>query len=186
MLAACCFEEDLMRNIKPLLLMFVFMMFTVNLSAAPVIIKLASIAPERSPWGVVLERLASEWKKITKGEVVLRIYHNGVAGTEEDILAKARLNQLQAGVITASGLSNLSPEVLALSIPFLIKDEAELDRALAGTADYMAEKISEKGFTVLAWSKVGWINFFSKKEVRTPDDLRATKLAGGVSSDTMV
>ena len=37
-------------------------------------------------------------------------------------------------------------------------------------------KFQAKGFVVLAWADGGWVRFFSKKPVATPDDLRALKL----------
>jgi TRAP-type transport system periplasmic protein len=158
---------------------------SVGLHAAPVVIKLASIAPQRSPWGEALDRLVAEWRTVTDGEVELKVYHNGVAGSEGDMLSKLRLGQLQAGVVTSAGLSTLSPEVLSLSIPFLIHNDEELDRALAGTRELMEERIAKKGFTVLAWSKGGWLNFFSKKPIRTPSDLKATKFAAGLETETL-
>ena len=174
-----------MHRLRVLTLWFLVSFLPAGLQAAPVVIKLASIAPQRSPWGEALDRLVAEWRTISGGEVELRVYHNAVAGSEADMLSKLRLGQLQAGIVTAAGLSTLSPEVLSLSIPFLIRTEAELDKALADTHDLMEERILRKGFTVLAWSKVGWLNFFSKKPIRTPADLKTTKLAAGVETETL-
>ncbi len=174
-----------MRRFRVSALALSFLFVGAGLQAAPVVIKLASIAPQRSPWGEALDRLAGEWRSVTGGEVELRVYHNGVAGTESDMLSKLRLGQLQAGVVTSAGLSTLSPEVLSLSIPFLIRSDGDFNRAFAGTRELMEERIAKKGFTVLAWSKAGWLNFFSKKPVRTPADLKAMKLAAGVETDTL-
>lgn len=174
-----------MRHFRVSALCLLLCLTATGLHAAPIVIKLASIAPQRSPWGEALDRLVAEWRTVTNGEVELKVYHNGVAGSEGDMLSKLRLGQLQAGVVTSAGLSTLSPEVLSLSIPFLIRNDAELDKVLAGTHELMEERIAKKGFTVLAWSKVGWLNFFSKKPIHTPADLKATKLAAGVETETL-
>lgn len=174
-----------MHRFRYLVLALLVCLVASGLQAAPVVIKLASIAPQRSPWGEALDRLVADWRTISGGEVELRVYHNGVAGSEADMLSKLRLGQLQAGVVTSAGLSTLSPEVLALSIPFLIRTDEELDLAFQGTRELMEERIGRKGFTVLAWSKVGWLNFFSKKPVRTPADLKTMKLAAGMETETL-
>lgn len=157
----------------------------VSLLAAPLTIKLGSIAPASSPWGQALDELAVEWREITGGAVRLVVYHNGVAGSEQDILSKIRMNQLQAGIFTSSGLSALSPEVLTLSIPLLVPDDAALDTALAATRPLMEKRILAKGFTVVAWSKVGWLKFFANKKVSGPTEFKALKIAGGIENETL-
>lgn len=170
---------------KSLVALFLVLFVPVSLFAAPLTIKLGSIAPATSPWGKALDELALKWKEISGGAVRLVVYHNGVAGTEQDILAKIRMNQLQAGIFTSSGLSALSPEVLTLSIPLLIPDDASLDTALRATRPLMEERILAKGFTVVAWSKVGWLKFFTNREVSGPEEFKKLKVAGGVENETL-
>ena len=43
-------------------------------SSGAVVIKIASIAPSRSPWDKVLELVARDWERISKGAVQVRIY----------------------------------------------------------------------------------------------------------------
>ena len=168
--------------------LFIFLMACISatqLWAAPLTIKIGSIAPASSPWGQALDDLALEWQRITDGNVRLLVYHNGVAGTEQDVLAKIRMNQLQGGIFTSSGLSVLSPEVLTLSIPMLISSDEELDLALAATRQLMEDRINAKGFTVLSWSKVGWLKIFSNRAAASPGDVKRLKLSGGVDNETL-
>ncbi len=175
-----------MRLNRLVLVLFSLFIAASVISAAPVVIKMGNIAPERSPWGEALNKLAADWKRLSGGEVELKLYHGGVVGNETEMIGKIRLNQLQAGVMTSSGLSTLSPEVMSISIPFMLRNDDEVAVALEGTKSIMEEAISKKGFQVLAWSKVGWVHFFSKKQVKTPSDLKALKLAAGVQNDTFV
>ncbi|MFA6505284.1 MAG: TRAP transporter substrate-binding protein DctP [Treponemataceae bacterium] len=140
-------------------------------------LKIASIAPENTPWGAALNKLASEWKTLTNGEIELKVYHNGIAGSEADMLRKLKLGQIQGAVFTSFGLNEISPEVLTLSCPFLIRDNAELDLALAGVRGDLEGKIEAKGFKIVAWSKAGWVRFFSKEPVFLPAQLKVQKLA---------
>lgn len=150
------------------------------------VIKMASIAPENSPWGSAINRMAEEWSKISGGTIELKIYHNGIAGGESDVIRKMRINQIQAGVFTSFGLTEIVPEVLSLSIPALIKNEGELDYVLSKIKPFLEKKMDEKKFKMIAWSRVGWIRFFSKKPVVFPEDLKAQKVAGNPDQQSLI
>ena len=144
-------------------------------------IKMASPVPENTPWGKFLNELAIEWGKISGGQVELIIYHNGVAGSEKEVVRNLRTNQLQAAVLSTYGLFEISPEVMTLSCPFLIRDDDELDIVLAGVKDELEEKINGKRYFTLAWARVGWVKFFSKQPIFTPSDLKKQRL--GTNAD---
>jgi TRAP-type C4-dicarboxylate transport system substrate-binding protein len=147
----------------------------------PVTIKLASLVPETSPWGAALNKMAGNVKAETNGAVEIIVYHGGVAGGEADVLRKLRLNQIQAAILTSFGLNEITPEILALSCPFLIRNSGELDYVLEKLKPMMEEKINESGFQTIAWSKVGFVSFFSKVPVRTPAEMKKLKVG---TSDT--
>ena len=142
-----------------------------------VTIKMASIVPENTPWGQFLNRIASEWKKITNGQVNVIVYHNGTAGKEDEIIRSMNLNQLQAGVLSTFGLTEIAPEVMTISCPFFIRNDDELDLVLNEVKSELEEKINDKGYFTLAWARVGWVKFFSKAPVFVPYDLKNQKLA---------
>jgi TRAP-type C4-dicarboxylate transport system substrate-binding protein len=141
-----------------------------------VTIKLASLVPENTPWGSALNRMATEWAAASNGEVSLVIYHNGTAGSEGDVLRKLKMNQVQAAILTSFGLNTITPEILTMSAPFLIRNNAELDLVLNELKPELEQRINGKGFYTLAWSKAGWVKFFSKAPVFVPDDLKRQKL----------
>ena len=146
-----------------------------------VTIKMASPVPENTPWGYFFNQLAADWRRITNGEVELIVYHNGVAGSEKEVVRNLRVNQIQAAVLSTYGLYEISPEVMTLSCPFMIRDDDELDLVLAGLKDELEEKINGKGYFTIAWARVGWVKFFSKQPVFVPADLKRQKL--GTNAD---
>jgi TRAP-type C4-dicarboxylate transport system substrate-binding protein len=168
-----------MKKIVPILALSVFFCM---LSPAAVFaqrritVKLASLVPERSPWGEKLIQIAAEWSRITNGEVELVISHNGVAGNEATVLQKLNANQIQAAVFSSFGLNQISPEIMTLSCPFLIRNDEELDLVLEGVKPELEEKFAQKNYTMLAWSKAGWVNVFSRAPVFVPADLKRQKL----------
>jgi TRAP-type C4-dicarboxylate transport system substrate-binding protein len=139
-------------------------------------IKMASPIPENTPWGQCLNQIANEWNRITNGQIEVIIYHNGTAGNEKEVVQKLRVNQIQAAVLSSFGIYELSPEVLTVSCPFLIRNDDELDAVLAGVKGELEEKINAKGFFTLAWARVGWVKIFSKSPVFVPADLKKQKL----------
>jgi len=151
-------------------------------SASPVFaqrtitIKMATQIPENTPWGLFLNQVAADWKRITNGQVDVVIYHNKTAGNEEAVVRNLRLNQLQAAVLSTFGLTEVTPEVMTFSCPFTIRNDEELDLVLKGIKKDLEDKISAKGFFTVAWSRVGWVKFFSKTPIYEPADLKKLKL----------
>ncbi|MDR1575080.1 MAG: TRAP transporter substrate-binding protein DctP [Treponema sp.] len=140
-------------------------------------IKLASMVPENTPWGEAINRLSSEWSRATNGEVELVVYHNGVAGDEAEVLRKLRMNQIQAAVFTSIGLNSVTPEVMTLSYPFLIRTDAELNAVLGKLKGELDAKMQQNGFVTLAWARAGWIKIFSRSPVYVPNDMRKLKVS---------
>lgn len=139
-------------------------------------IKLASVAPEQSPFGSALNDLAREWSRITDGRVRLRVYHNGVAGDESDVIRKIRIGQLQAAVLTSTGMNLIVPEVLSVSVPFLLGSDEELNYVLREIQPELEAEFAENRLRVLSWSRAGWIRFFTREPIVYPDDLRRLRL----------
>ncbi|MDR1904298.1 MAG: TRAP transporter substrate-binding protein DctP [Treponema sp.] len=167
------------KTIRFVLAAFVFFASVFSVSAQvrrPVTIKLASLVPENTPWGVGLNRLAGEWAAATNGEVKLQVYHGGIAGNEDDVLRKLRMNQIQAAVLSTVGLNLITNEVMTLSSPFLIRNNAELEEVLNKIRPDLEQRLNSEGFHTMAWSRAGWIKVFSKTPVFVPADLKRLKL----------
>ncbi|MFW5883972.1 MAG: TRAP transporter substrate-binding protein DctP [bacterium] len=141
------------------------------------VFRIGSAAPENSPWGRTLNRLAAEWREISEGRVRVQVFHNAIAGDEADMVRKMRIGQLQAVVMTNVGLSAFSEGVLTLSMPFLIRNQDEYDHVFEDVEPILEAQVEDDGFRVLAWSTAGWLYFFTDEPIRTPDELRGLKLA---------
>ena len=162
---------------KALLLGFLVLFCVQGLVAQRrITVKMASPIPENSPWGQSLNEIAREWERITNGLIEVIIYHSGMAGNENTIVRNLRLNQIQAAVLSTFGMYEISPEIMTLSVPFLIRNDDELDAVLTGIKPEMEERINRQGFFTLAWARVGWVKVFSRAPVFTPDDLKRQRL----------
>jgi len=140
-------------------------------------VKLASVAPEASPWGSALNQMAVDWARISNGQVRVQVFHNAIAGEESDVLRKIRIGQLQAGVFTSAGMKQIVPEVFSISVPFMIRSEEQLDYVMERVTPDLEEAFREARLHILAWSRAGWVHFFSRDPVTYPDDLKSQRLA---------
>ena len=140
-------------------------------------VRLASPMPRNSDWGRCLDRIAAEWARVTNNEVRLRILHDGVEGSDAKVLSSLSADNIQAALFSSFGLAEVCPAVMTLSVPFMIKNDAELDLALKEAKPYLEAQANKTNFTVVAWSKGGWVNVFSKETVFVPDDLRRHRMA---------
>jgi TRAP-type C4-dicarboxylate transport system substrate-binding protein len=152
-------------------------LLAVALAPAPALtIKLGSLAPVGSPWELGLKRLAAEWERISGGTVSVKIYSGGVAGDEPDMVRKMRIGTLNAALITVSGLQGIFKGVKTLSYPLLLHSDDELAWVLDKMKPFFDAELQKRGFKPVMWSPGGWVYFFSRAPILTPDDLRRQKL----------
>jgi TRAP-type C4-dicarboxylate transport system substrate-binding protein len=153
--------------------------------SADVVIKLATVAPKDSIWHDHLKKIDQRWQQASQGTVSLRIYA-GTLGDEDDILRRVRVGQLDAAAISTAGLSSIDPATQAMHIPLAFISNGEMEFVRDGIADELESLLAAKQFKVLTWAEVGWVHFFTKEPVATPDDLKQQKLfiwSNGDSSD---
>ncbi|THB67344.1 MAG: C4-dicarboxylate ABC transporter, partial [Spirochaetaceae bacterium] len=140
-------------------------------------IRIASMAPQDSPWGRTLNRIAAEWHEISGGRITLQIYHGGVAGNEADVLRKIKINQLQGGVLTSSGMNSVTNKMLALSIPMQMRSKEEFLYVFDHVRPQLEASLREERLHVAGWTFGGWVYFFSRDPIESPESLRGSKLS---------
>jgi len=174
------------RKFQFLLIILAFFVINPVFAQRKVTIKLASLVPENTAWGMAINRMAAEWAQTTNNEVEVIVYHNAAAGDEPEVMKKLRINQIQAAVFTSSGMNAVMPEVMAFSYPFLIRNDAEFEEVLRRLKPELDAKIQQNGFVTLAWARAGWIKLFSRSSVVMPDDLRKIRLGTGADDQQMI
>jgi len=139
---------------------------------SPVIVKIATIAPDGSPWHDVLVELAQRWRDVSHGGVQVKIYAGGTQGDEAELVRKVRIGLLQGVAVTATGLDTISPGFSAFSVPLLFESYDELDYVRDRISPRLTQSLSDHGFVVLNWGDGGWVRFFTTRPARTIDDVR--------------
>jgi TRAP-type C4-dicarboxylate transport system substrate-binding protein len=161
--------------------------FTVTFaSAKQTRVKLATLAPKGTSFHIILQEMAEKWKAAPDGGVSLTMFTDGSMGGEGDMVKRMRLGQLQAGLLTASGIIEIEPEVAGFqNIPMAFRSLDEAAYVRDQLAPRFEKQIAAKGFIMLGWCDSGWWRIFSKNPIRTPDDLRNEKLNIGVGNPGM-
>ena len=139
-------------------------------------LKLATMAPKGSPWHEILLDMAAEWEAAAGGALKMRIYPGGVLGDEPDLMRKMAIGQIDAAMVTSTGLTQLVPDTWVFALPMMIRTYEELDYLRDRIGPDLKARFREQGFVVLNWGEAGWVRFFSNRRVETPDDLRRLKL----------
>jgi len=148
-------------------------------------VKLASPLPKESPWGRTLDKIAAEWSRITNGQVRLNVRHGGIEGNEKKMQLSLASDIIQGAIFTSFGLSAIDPGIMTLSAPFLIRTENELNVVMQEMQRELDQRFNRGNYFILAWSKSGFVNIFSRDPVYTPDDLRRMKTASNAEASEM-
>ena len=148
-------------------------------------VKIASPLPKESPWGRTLDRIAAEWNRVTNGQVRLRVLHGGTEGGEGKMLLSMTSNTIQAAVFTSFGLNAINPTIMTMSAPFLIRTNDELNAVMNEIQPELEAGLNSGDYFIVAWSRAGFVNIFSKDPVLVPDDLRKQKIASNADASEM-
>jgi len=140
-------------------------------------IKLATILPRGVGQDFILRKLAEDWNKATSGTFELKIAPGAQKDGEAGIVRKLHSKNYQAGLLSAVGLSEIEKDVTALQLmPLVFRNWDEVDHVREHIRGPLESKLRAKGFVLLFWADSGWVNFFSKEALATPDDFKKTKM----------
>lgn len=155
---------------------------------APLNIKLATQAPANTSWHKALLEMGEAWAKDTGGRVKLTIYPGGSQGSEEATIRMMRpgVDSLQAGLFTSGGLSTIDESFNVMGMPFFFETDEEELAVQQKLGPLFEQRLNAKGFHLLNWGTGGWVQIFSKKPLKTLDDVKNAKLYTSKGDDKMV
>lgn len=159
-----------------------------TLLAQSVTVKLATFAPANSAWHKALLDMGDAWTKATGGRVTLRVYPGGTLGTEPSTvkMMSPAVGELQAALLLPPGLARIDDAVDVFGMPFFLENEEEFRAVFTALRPMMTQRIEKQGYKVLNWGHGGWVQLFSKKEIKTIADLKAVKLYATEGDDKSI
>lgn len=140
-------------------------------------LSLGTLAPDGTSYYKSLLEMRQKWRKAPGGGVNLRLFGGGKMGGETKMVSQMRLGALDAALLTVTGLSEIDQAVTGLqSVPMMLRSLEEAEYIGAKLQPTLEKRVEKAGFVVLFWTDAGWIRFFSKKPMTTPEELQKSKL----------
>lgn len=141
-------------------------------------IRVAENHPENYPTTMGDKEFARLVEEKTKGRIKVEIHFGAALGEESSVAEQVKLGTIEMTRISISPLTKYSEQLSVLSLPYLYSSEEQYWKVLDGP---IGEKYLEiaipQGFRGLSWYDSGARSFYNtKKEVRTPDDLKGLKI----------
>jgi TRAP-type transport system periplasmic protein len=139
-------------------------------------IKIATLAPDGSAWAKIMAEGGKKIGEKTGGRVTVKYFFSGSQGDERDVVRKMKLGQIDGSALTAVGLGLIKGDVRILELPFLFKNDKELDFVRDKMKADFEKQFDEAGYTLLAWGDVGWVHLYSNIPVTSRAELAKTKM----------
>ncbi len=164
-----------MRNV-------LFSVLTLSSAAAlaqdAVVAKMATVAPDGTPWAEQLKAYRARVEKDTQGRVKIKAYLGGGLGDENVTASETKRGAIQIWGGSTGALSTLVPELALFELPYLFRSEKEADYVIDEVLHEDMKKVLEKrGFVLLFWAENGYRNFGSTfGAIASPLDLKGKKM----------
>ena len=153
-----------------------FIIFFASPQSYALKIKIATIAPAGTAWMKEMKKGAKEINKKTSGRVKFKFYPGGVMGNDQSVHRKIRINQLQGGAFSSSGLTSIDSSIQVLSLPMLFKNFTEVDAVRKVMDDKIKQHVEKNGFVILGISEGGFARIMSTKPIHTLQNIRDSKV----------
>ncbi|MBI1363615.1 MAG: C4-dicarboxylate ABC transporter [Proteobacteria bacterium] len=146
------------------------------LSAHAQTFKIATLSPDGSFWVQEIRSAADAIEKRTDGRVTFKIYAGGVMGSDDAVLRKIRLGQLQGGAVTTGALSAAYADAAIYGMPFKFNSFAEVDFVRAKMDKMILDGIEAGGLVPFGLAEGGFAYIMSKSPIRSVADLKSSKV----------
>jgi TRAP-type transport system periplasmic protein len=166
-------SAPLLRRLSTLAACLAVVLSFSSAAHAKTTLRFGTLAPKNSTWGKVFDAFRRAMDKKSSGEVDLRIYYNGVLGSEASMAGKLRSGQLDGATLSILGLAHFDKRVMVMTLPWLVDSWEKVDKVRADLAPEFEKELETKGIDVLGWGDIGLIYGFTRGHaVRVPGDLR--------------
>lgn len=140
--------------------------------------KLATVAPDGTPWAETLKGLKSRVEKETQGRIKMQGYLGGGLGDENVTISEVKRGAIQIWGGSTGAIASVIPEFNLFELPYLFRNEAEADHIIDNVLwDDISALLNARGFQLLFWSENGYRNFGTTwGPVLKPEDLKGKKM----------
>lgn len=157
---------------------FGFAAASTNVSAeGPVKFKLATMAPEDSPWHEALKTFQQHLAKRSGGALAVQLYMGGRLGSEAETVKQVLFGSTECAGVSTGSFTGVVDGLDVFELPFLWDTPEQAEEALKRLEPYFNKQFEAKGLHLVGWSENGWRNFMTAgKPIESVDDLKGLKV----------
>lgn len=145
-----------------------------------IVLKATDVHPLGYPTVEAVVRMGKRLEAATNGRISIQMFPSMQLGGEKEMIEQAQVGALQIARISLGPMGPLVPELNAFNLPYVFRDPAHMTKVVTGPiGDEMLKKISDhpnSNLIGIAWMTGGTRNVYSKKPVKSMDDLKGQKI----------
>jgi tripartite ATP-independent transporter DctP family solute receptor len=136
--------------------------------------------PTTTAYGVAANIFNDKLKELSAGKFSINQFPGGQLGQEPQLLQKLRSGDIDFVITSTANASTVAPQAGVFSLHFIFRDQDHLMKVLADPAiskefrDMVKDSV--QGAQVLGLLTMGMRNMYSKKEVKSIDDVKGQKV----------
>ena len=142
------------------------------------IIRISHAQSEEHPEHVGLLKFKEYVEEKLGDKYEVQIYPNEILGSAQKAIELTQTGAIDFVVAGTANLETFDKTYEIFSMPYLFNSE-EIYKNFMNNTDYMSqvyESTDESGLRVLTWYNAGTRNFYAKKPINTPEDLKGMKI----------
>ncbi|MBI3181597.1 MAG: TRAP transporter substrate-binding protein [Myxococcales bacterium] len=146
--------------------------------AGETVAKIATVAPDGTPWAEQLRAYKNKVEKGSEGRIKVKPYLGGALGDENVTASETKRGAIQIWGGSTGALATMVPELALFELPYLFRSEKEADYVIDEVLfEDMKKVLAARGFTVLFWAENGYRSFGTAfGPVKTPEAMKGKKM----------
>jgi TRAP-type transport system periplasmic protein len=136
--------------------------------------------PKATGYGIAGDIFDAKLKEVSGGKFSVDQFPGAQLGQEPVMLQKMRTGDIDFVITSTANASTLAPQAGVFSLHFIFRDKDHLAKTLAdpGVSKAFRDMVKEsvQGAQVLGLLTLGMRNIYSKKEIKSVDDLKGVKI----------
>ncbi len=147
-----------------------------SVTASAAIFKIATVSPDGTFWMQEMRAGADEIEQKTQGRVEFKFYPGGVMGSDESVLRKIRIGQLQGGAVTSGSMTAIAPDIAIYELPYLFESLEQVDYVRSKMDAELVASLENKGFISFGLAEGGFTYIMSDQPLQSVADVRNKKV----------
>ncbi|MCU1278759.1 MAG: TRAP-type C4-dicarboxylate transport system, substrate-binding protein [bacterium] len=139
-------------------------------------LRMATLAPQGTAWAREMASFARDVALVTNGQVAVKWYLGGIAGDDTEAAKRIGRDQLDGVGAGPWQCERWAPSITVTRLPGLFRSRDESKYVMARLRPTFDEEFKKSGFVFLGDAQLGPGMLFSRRPVRTMDELKHIKM----------